>query len=58
VDETKCRTLDEILHHVTEDSLVLTAWNPGDGRGKPPLTQEEFAHRMREWIQKGAAVPE
>jgi hypothetical protein len=52
------KTLDEILHHVTEDSLVLTAWNPGDGRSKPPLTQEEFAHRMREWIQKGAAIPE
>jgi hypothetical protein len=52
------KTLEQILHHVTEDELVLYGWNPGDGRTKPPLTHAEFAKKMKEWIEKGAAVPE
>jgi hypothetical protein len=30
--------LEEIVHHVSEDSLVLACWHPGDGRTKPPLS--------------------
>jgi hypothetical protein len=52
------KTLEQLLKHVTEDKLVLAGWDPGDGRAKPPLTHEEFAQKMREWIEKGAAVPE
>src|SRR5262245_51198002 len=52
------KTLEQILHHVTEDKLVLAGWDPGDGRTKPPLTHAEFAKKMREWVEKGAAVPE
>lgn len=52
------KTLEQILHHVTEDGLVLTGWNPGDGRTKPPLSHQEFAKKMREWIEKGAAIPD
>ena len=52
------KTLEEILHHVTEDKLVLGGWDPGDGRTKPPLTHAEFVRKMREWIEKGAAEPE
>jgi mono/diheme cytochrome c family protein len=52
------KKLEQILHHVTEDKLVLWGWNPGDGRTKPPLTHAEFAQKMKEWIEKGAAVPE
>jgi len=37
---------------------VATAWNPGEGRTKPPLTQAEFGRKIREWIEKGAAIPE
>ena len=51
------KTLEQIVHHVAEDSLVATAWNPGQGRTKPPLTQAEVGQRMREWVEKGAAVP-
>ena len=46
-----------MLHHVTEDKLVLGGWDPGDGRTKPPLTHDEFVRKMREWIEKGAAEP-
>ena len=52
------KTLEQLLHHVTEDKLVLGGWDPGDGRTKPPLRHAEFAAMMREWIEKGAAIPE
>lgn len=52
------KTLDQILHHVAEDKLVLWGWDPGDGRTKPPLSHAEFVQKMKEWIEKGAVVPE
>jgi hypothetical protein len=52
------KTLDQLLHHLTEDRLVLGGWDPGDGRTKPPLTFDEFTRKIREWIEKGAAEPE
>ena len=52
------KTLEQLLKHVTEDKLALAGWDPGDGRTKPPLTHEEFAQKVREWIEKGAAIPE
>jgi len=52
------KTLDEIVRHSTEDSLVATGWNPGDGRSLPPMSQAEFGRRMREWVEKGAVVPD
>ena len=51
------RSLQEILHHVATDALVLGGWNPGDGRTKPPMTHAEFAKKMREWVEKGADAP-
>jgi hypothetical protein len=52
------KTLADILHHVTEDRLVLGGWDPGDGRTRPPMSHDEFARAMREWIEKGAAEPD
>jgi hypothetical protein len=52
------KTLEQLLHHVTEDKLVLGGWEPGDGRTRPPLSHAEFVRKMREWVEKGAAVPE
>jgi cytochrome c5 len=52
------KTLEQIIHHSAEDSLVATAWDPVGGRTKPPLTQAEFGKKIREWIEKGAAIPE
>ncbi len=56
--QTGGRTLDQIIIHVSEDKLVLGAWDPGEGRAPPPLSHAEFAQKMREWANKGAAVPE
>ena len=52
------KTLKELLHHVEEDKLVLGGWDPGDGRTTPPLSHEEFVAKVKEWIEKGAAVPD
>ncbi|WP_254053417.1 hypothetical protein [Singulisphaera sp. GP187] len=52
------KTLEQLLHHVTEDKLVLGGWDPGDGRTRPPLSHAEFVKKMREWVEKGAVVPD
>jgi mono/diheme cytochrome c family protein len=52
------KTLEQLLHHVSEDKLVLGGWDPGDGRTKPPLSHAEFVRKMRERIEKGADSPE
>jgi hypothetical protein len=51
------KTTEQLVHHVSEDSLVLWGWNPGDGRTKPP-SHAEFVQNMRAWVDKGAACPE
>lgn len=52
------RTLEQLIHHVAEDPLVLWGWDPGDGRTRPPLDHDAFVQKMREWVEKGAAPPE
>ena len=52
------KTLEQLVEHVTHDKLVLWGWDPGDGRTKPPLSHDEFARKVREWVEKGAASPE
>jgi len=52
------KTLEQLVHHVSEDPLVLWGWNPGDGRAPPPLAHAEFVARFKEWVEKGAASPE
>ncbi len=52
------KTLEQIIHHVEEDKLVIGGWDPGEGRTKPPLSHAEFVAKIREWIENGAAVPE
>jgi hypothetical protein len=52
------KTLDQLLHHVSEDKLVLWGWDPGNGRTRPPLSHAEFVRKFREWIEKGAAASE
>ena len=52
------KTLGQLVDHVTHDELVLWGWEPGDGRTKPPLSQDEFAKSFWERVEKGAASPE
>ena len=52
------KNLEQLLHHVSEDKLVLGGWDPGEGRTRPPISHAEFVAQMRAWIENGAAIPD
>lgn len=51
------RSAQDLVKHMSSDSLVLWAWNPGKGRKKPPIELEEWKKVLIEWIENGAEVP-
>lgn len=51
------RDLAAIVKHVTSDTLVLWAWNPGKGRQPAPGTNAQFGELMQAWADSGAACP-
>lgn len=51
------RNLGQLIEHVETDHLVHWAWNPGPGRVPPPISQEEFVAKVKEWVATGAACP-
>jgi hypothetical protein len=51
-------SLDELIHHMSEDSLVGWGWNPGDDRTPAPGTQEQFGALIKAWVETGAACPD
>src|SRR5688572_27544457 len=52
------KTMAQIVDHISHDELVLGGWNPGDGRKKPPLSHSAFEKQFKEWVNKGAFLPE
>jgi len=50
------KSLDALVHHMTDDALVQWAWSSG-GRVPPPLAQAEFHRVVRRWSETGAACP-
>jgi hypothetical protein len=50
-------SLPEIVEHMTRDSLVGWAWNPGAGREPAPGTQAAFGALIKAWADSGAACP-
>jgi hypothetical protein len=56
-ERTGGRDLDELLHHVSSDPLVLWGWEPGGERTRPPLTHEAFVAAFRTWVTSGGACP-
>jgi hypothetical protein len=51
------RSLDELVHHIGDDSLVGWAWAPGFGRQPAPGTQKEAKALVEAWVKTGAACP-
>jgi hypothetical protein len=56
-DENGGKSLADLLHHISEDALVLWGWNPGGDRTKPPLTHAEFVKHFETWVKSGGACP-
>ena len=51
------KTLDELVHHMAEGSLVGWGWHPGAGREPAPGTQKDFGVLIKAWVDSGAACP-
>lgn len=51
------RDIAAILKHVTTDSLVLWAWDPGPGRTPAPGSNAEFGNLLTAWRETGAHCP-
>ena len=52
------RSLEDIVHHLSEDHLVAWAWHPGDGRAPAPGSQEAFGELVVAWVATGAECPD
>jgi hypothetical protein len=57
------KTLEETVKHMTEDELVLWAFEPGvDDEGipreTPPVSKEAFISAVKAWAAAGAVIPE
>jgi len=50
------KNMEQLLAHAS-DTLVVSAWHPGEGRTLPPMTHEEFKKAWETWLKKGAYVP-
>ena len=51
------RKLEELIHHIGEDTLVGWAWAPGGGRSPAPGTQKQAGALVEAWVRTGAACP-
>ncbi len=51
------RSLEQLYDHMANSELVGWAWHPGGQRDTPPMTREQFARAVREWIDTGAVSP-
>jgi hypothetical protein len=46
-----------LLHHVSEDPLVLWGWSPGLGRKPVPVAHADFVKAWKSWTDAGAPCP-
>jgi hypothetical protein len=51
------KSMEELIHHMAEDSLVGWGWHPGVGREPAPGTQKEFGELIKAWVETGGACP-
>jgi hypothetical protein len=50
-------SLEQIVEHMTNDTLVGWAWTPGADREPAPGTQAAFGALIKAWADSGAACP-
>jgi hypothetical protein len=51
------RSLQGLLKHAVEDSLINWAWDPGGKRESVPMPQTVFTDVFEEWVRTGAHCP-
>ncbi|GGN12300.1 hypothetical protein GCM10010967_55400 [Dyadobacter beijingensis] len=52
---TGFKTMERFIEHVETDPLVKHSFTYGT---RPPLTHDAFVAKVKEWIQKGAVLPD
>lgn len=52
---TRFNTMERFIVHVENDPLVKNSFTYGT---QPTLTHDEFVEKVKEWIEKGAALPD
>lgn len=51
------KSMEQLIHHMSEDKLVGWGWHPGIGREPAPGTQAEFGALFKAWADSGAHCP-
>jgi hypothetical protein len=51
------RSLQKLIDHIADDTLVGWAWAPGFGREPAPGTQKDAGALAEAWVQTGAVCP-
>ena len=52
---TGFKTMEQFMEHIEKDTLVKHSFTYGT---RPPLSHAEFAAKVKEWIAKGAVLPD
>lgn len=52
------KTKEQLIRHISSDTLVLAGWKPAEGLSLPPLGHAEFTKEFKLWIGKGAYLPD
>jgi hypothetical protein len=51
------KSMEQLVEHMSDDTLVGWGWAPGGNREPAPGTQKEFGQLIRAWAETGAACP-
>jgi len=51
------KSMEELIEHMADDTLVGWGWSPGGDREPAPGTQKEFGELIRALAETGAACP-
>jgi mono/diheme cytochrome c family protein len=51
------RTLEKLIEHVSQDSLVLWGWHPGGDRKPVPVPHDVLVVKFKQWAAAGGPCP-
>ena len=52
------RSVEDLIHHIGDDTLVGWAWAPGFGRQPAPGTQKQAGALVDAWVKNRRSLPE